>query len=50
VVIVGSRKAAAIAVRNNRVRERHTRLAERLAEAHPVIPPFAKGDTGGLGP
>ena len=35
VVIVGSRKAAAIAVRNNRVRERHTRLAERLAEAHP---------------
>jgi exodeoxyribonuclease V alpha subunit len=33
VAIVGSRKAAAIAVRNNRVRERHTRLAERLAEA-----------------
>jgi exodeoxyribonuclease V alpha subunit len=32
VVVVGSRKAAAIAVRNNRVRERHTRLAERLAE------------------
>jgi exodeoxyribonuclease V alpha subunit len=35
VVVVGSRKAAAIAVRNNRVRERHTRLAARLAEAHP---------------
>ena len=36
VVIVGSRKAAAIAVRNVGVRERHTRLAERLAEAlHP---------------
>ncbi|HEY6001173.1 MAG TPA: ATP-dependent RecD-like DNA helicase, partial [bacterium] len=30
VVVVGSRKAAAIAVRNNRVRERHSRLAERL--------------------
>lgn len=33
VVIVGSRKAAAIAVRNAGVRERHTRLAARLAEA-----------------
>ena len=33
VVIVGSRKAAAIAVRNAGVRERHTRLAQRLAEA-----------------
>jgi exodeoxyribonuclease V alpha subunit len=33
VVIVGSRKAAAIAVRNVGVRERHTRLAQRLAEA-----------------
>jgi exodeoxyribonuclease V alpha subunit len=32
VVVVGSRKAAAIAVRNNRVRERHTRLAERLRD------------------
>ena len=32
VVVVGSRKAAAIAVRNNRVRERHSRLAERIAE------------------
>jgi exodeoxyribonuclease V alpha subunit len=38
VVIVGSRKAAAIAVRNNRVRERHTRLAERLAAAAPHRP------------
>ncbi|MDP1604089.1 MAG: AAA family ATPase, partial [Legionella sp.] len=36
VVIVGSRKAAAIAVRNVGVRERHTRLAQRLVEAaHP---------------
>lgn len=33
VVVVGSRKAAAIAVRNAGVRERHTRLAQRLAEA-----------------
>ncbi|MHB8836357.1 MAG: SF1B family DNA helicase RecD2 [Candidatus Methylomirabilia bacterium] len=33
VVIVGSRKAAAIAVRNAGVRERHSRLAARLAEA-----------------
>ena len=32
VAVVGSRKAAAIAVRNNRVRERHSRLAERLME------------------
>jgi exodeoxyribonuclease V alpha subunit len=32
VAVVGSRKAAAIAVRNNRVRERHSRLAERLQE------------------
>ena len=35
VVVVGSRKAAALAVRNNRVRERHTRLAERLAGVRP---------------
>jgi exodeoxyribonuclease V alpha subunit len=34
VVIVGSRKALAIAVRNVGVRERHSRLAQRLAEAH----------------
>jgi len=33
VVIVGSRKAAAIAVRNVGVRERHSRLAARLADA-----------------
>jgi len=32
VVIVGSRKAAAIAVRTAGVRERHTRLAQRIAE------------------
>jgi exodeoxyribonuclease V alpha subunit len=30
VAIVGSRRAAAIAVRNNRVQARWTRLAERL--------------------
>jgi hypothetical protein len=36
---VGGRRAAEIAVRNNRVRERHTRLAQRLAEA--------AGDRGG---
>lgn len=35
VVIVGSRKAAAIAVRNAGIRERHSRLAARLVEAHP---------------
>jgi exodeoxyribonuclease V alpha subunit len=33
VVIVGSRKAIAIAVKNNRVDARYTRLAERLKEA-----------------
>ena len=31
VVLVGSHKAVAIAVRNNRIRERHTHLRERLA-------------------
>ena len=46
VVVVGSRRAAAIAVRNNRVRERHTRLAERLAEMG--RPPLAKGERGGV--
>jgi exodeoxyribonuclease V alpha subunit len=33
VVVVGSRKAVAIAVRNNKVQARYTRLAERLAAA-----------------
>lgn len=32
VVLVGSKKALAIAVRNNRVTERHSRLSERLLE------------------
>jgi len=31
VVLVGTHKAVAIAVRNNRIRERHTHLRERLA-------------------
>ncbi|MBE0448052.1 MAG: ATP-dependent RecD-like DNA helicase [Actinobacteria bacterium] len=31
VIIVGSKRALAIAVKNNRIQERHTRLAERLA-------------------
>ena len=31
VVLVGSRKAVAIAVRNNKVQARYTRLAERLS-------------------
>jgi len=35
VVIVGSRKALAIAVRNNRIEERYTRLADRLARLAP---------------
>ena len=35
VVIVGSRKALAIAVQNNRIEERYTRLAERLARLAP---------------
>ncbi len=35
VVIVGSRKALALAVRNNRIEERYTRLAERLARLAP---------------
>jgi exodeoxyribonuclease V alpha subunit len=30
VVIVGTRRALALAVKNDRTRERHTRLAERL--------------------
>lgn len=32
VVVVGSKKALAIAVRNNAIRRRHTRLAQRLAK------------------
>ncbi len=32
VVIVGSKKALAIAVKNNRIQERYTRLAERLSD------------------
>ena len=46
VAVVGSRKAAAIAVRNNRVRERHSRLAERLADVTGT--PLAKGSRGGF--
>ncbi|MCL6472054.1 MAG: ATP-dependent RecD-like DNA helicase [Firmicutes bacterium] len=34
VVVVGSRKALAIAVKNNRIQERHTRLAERLSNIY----------------
>jgi len=33
VVLVGTKKALAIAVKNNRLEERHTRLAERLRES-----------------
>jgi len=35
VVIVGSRKALAIAVQNNRIEERYTRLADRLSRLAP---------------
>ena len=35
VVVVGSRKALAIAVQNNRIEERYTRLADRLARLAP---------------
>ena len=31
VIVIGSSKAMGIAVRNNRIVDRHTRLAERLA-------------------
>jgi exodeoxyribonuclease V alpha subunit len=50
VAVVGSRRAAAIAVRNNRVRERHSRLAERLVDmaGRHDGPPRAKGDRGGF--
>ncbi len=34
VVVVGSKKALAIAVRNNAIRRRHTRLAQRLAKGN----------------
>lgn len=36
VVLVGSRRAIAVAVKNNRTVERHTRLAQRLREAPDV--------------
>jgi hypothetical protein len=32
VVLVGTKKALAIAVKNNRVAERYTRLAEKIRE------------------
>lgn len=38
VVIVGSRRALAIAVKNNPIRERYTRLAERLREEAALAP------------
>jgi exodeoxyribonuclease V alpha subunit len=40
VVLVGSRRALSIAIRNSQVRHRHTRLAERLAarlEIQPIL-------------
>ncbi len=39
VVLVGTKRALAIAVRNNRTRERFTRLAPRLAGLAPPLPP-----------
>ncbi|MFP4058780.1 MAG: ATP-dependent RecD-like DNA helicase [Candidatus Brocadiia bacterium] len=36
VVVVGTEKAIAIAVRNDRIQQRHSRLRERLAEALPT--------------
>ncbi len=36
VVVLGSKKALAIAVKNNRIQQRYTRLAERLSTAHRV--------------
>ena len=35
VIVVGSRRALALAVQNNRIEERYTRLAERLARLAP---------------
>ena len=34
VVVLGSKKALAIAIKNNRIQQRYTRLAERLSTAH----------------
>lgn len=42
VVLVGSRKALAIALRNDKPRQRNSRLAQRLAAAHPA----GRGNTG----
>jgi len=36
-VLVGTRKAIAIAVRNNKVSERHTGLAQRLVQPQVAI-------------
>jgi len=38
VVLVGTKRAIAIAVRNDRIRERHSLLRERLANARPHEP------------
>jgi exodeoxyribonuclease V alpha subunit len=43
VVLLGTRKALGIAVRNNRVKARHTRLAERLHGGEPVYVPVDGG-------
>ena len=39
-IILGSKRAIGMAVRNARQQERHTRLAERLQAAEPVLPEF----------
>ena len=45
VVIVGTKKALAIAIKNNRVTQRHSRLAQKLSQAasHQDVPPYPSG-------
>lgn len=46
VVLVGNKKAIGMAVRNNKISRRNTRLAQRLAQLQPAVPP-TEGESAG---
>lgn len=49
VVLVGNKKAIGMAVRNNKISRRNTRLAQRLAQLQVTTPRVARESNGGQG-